>query len=137
MKSRHLATPPYRFRKFWVALGWLLVLAIVYLSVAPNPPQIDVEQGDKFGHVIAYGVLMLWFAQLYPRTGVRMAYAAGFMLLGVALEFVQRMTGYRSFEYADMIADAGGVLLGWLAGPPRLPNALGWLDTLLHSPARP
>jgi hypothetical protein len=31
-----------------------------------------------------------------------------------------RQTGYRSFEYADMIADGAGIFVGWLLAPPRL-----------------
>jgi hypothetical protein len=33
--------------------------------------------------------------------------------LGIALEFVQRGLGYRSFEIADMVADAVGVAAGY------------------------
>jgi glycopeptide antibiotics resistance protein len=33
--------------------------------------------------------------------------------MGVALEFAQGATGYRSFEVLDMAANAAGVALGW------------------------
>jgi VanZ family protein len=97
-------------RRACVAGGWAIVAAIVWLSVTPAPPQIDVAYGDKFGHVASYGLLMSWFCQLYRR---RIFYAAGFILMGVALEFVQRELGYRSYEVLDMLANALGVLLGW------------------------
>jgi len=93
-----------------VAAGWAIVAVIIWLSVTPTPPQVDVAQSDKIGHVIAYGMLMSWFCQLY-RT--RIYYAAGFTLMGVALEFIQGQLGYRSFEVADMVANTLGVLLGW------------------------
>jgi len=96
-----------------VALGWGMVAAIVWLSLTPRPPQIDIEQGDKLGHLLSYGGLMLWFCLLYPRMKIRLAYAAGFIAMGIAIEFVQRWTGYRSFELADMAADALGVFAGW------------------------
>jgi hypothetical protein len=35
--------------------------------------------------------------------------------MGIALEFLQEMTGYRTFELLDMLANATGVL-GVLAG---------------------
>jgi VanZ family protein len=57
---------------------------------------------------------MFWFALLYRRFATRLAYAAGFVALGIALEFVQAHVG-RDFEVADMAADALGVLLGWTA----------------------
>lgn len=56
---------------------------------------------------------MFWFCQLYRNSWTRLGYAAGFIALGIALEFVQRALGYRSFEVADMIADGLGVLAGW------------------------
>jgi hypothetical protein len=33
--------------------------------------------------------------------------------LGVCIEILQGMGGYRYFEYADMLANSGGVLMGW------------------------
>jgi VanZ family protein len=99
-------------RRAAVVLGWALVALIVWLSLTPRPPSINIPQGDKLGHFLAYGTVMFWFAQLYLRTGVRLGYALGFVALGVALEFVQAHVG-RDFEVADMVADAIGVTLGW------------------------
>lgn len=81
-------------------MGWGWAAAIVWLSLTPSPPQVDVAYIDKIGHLVGYGVLMFWFCQLY-RT--RIFYAAGFVLMGVGLEFVQGQLGYRSYEVADML----------------------------------
>ena len=35
--------------------------------------------------------------------------------MGIGIEFLQRMTGYRTFDVYDMAANATGVLLGWAA----------------------
>jgi VanZ family protein len=40
--------------------------------------------------------------------------ASVLIVMGVTMEFLQDMTGYRSFEYADMLANATGVGLGWV-----------------------
>lgn len=96
-----------------LAGGWLYAAAIVFLSLTPRPPQIDVEYGDKLGHLLAYGLLMFWFCFLYRHGDTRLAYGIGWIALGIALEFAQAATGYRSFEVADMIANSLGVLLGW------------------------
>ena len=111
-----------KLRALWLAIGWGLVATIIWLSVTPKPPDLGVEHGDKLGHFMAYGSVMFWFCQLYPRYATRIAYGAGFIAMGVALEFVQRRLGYRSFEVADMVADAIGVLLGYTAASvvPRL-----------------
>ena len=100
-------------RHLYLAVGWALVGVILWLSFTPQPPQIEFEQSDKVGHFLAYGGLMFWFCQLYPRPRTRLAYALGFIGMGIAIEFGQRATGYRSFEVYDMVADAIGVALGW------------------------
>lgn len=99
-------------RRLLVAGGWLLAAAIVVLSLAPQPPDLDVPHGDKLGHIAAYSLLSFWFCWLYPARRSRLAYAAGWIAMGVALEFAQGATGYRSFELADMAANALGVLVG-------------------------
>jgi len=104
-----------RLRPLWLALGWSWATAIVWLSLTPSPPTIDLEQADKLGHFIGYGVLMFWFCQLYFARQTRLAYALGFALLGIALELAQRALGYRTYEPFDMAANALGVALGWAA----------------------
>jgi VanZ family protein len=107
------AAPQLRRRPLWLALGWLLVAAIIWLSLTPTPPKIDLEGGDKLGHFASYAALMFWFCELYHARGARLGYGAGFVLMGVALEFAQGALGTRSFEPADMLANALGVALGW------------------------
>lgn len=109
------------WRRLWFGVGWFGVVLLVYLWLTPRPPKIPVQEGDKIGHVMAFAVLMLWWAQLYLARA-RWAIAAGLLLLGIALEFVQQWTGYRNFEYADMLADLIGIVAGCLLAPPRLPN---------------
>jgi len=104
-----------RPRPLWLALGWTWAAAIVWLSLTPSPPTIDITQGDKLGHLLAYGVLMFWFCQLYFARQTRFAYALGFAALGIALELAQRALGYRTYEPLDMAANALGVALGWAA----------------------
>jgi VanZ family protein len=110
-------------RPAWLAVGWAMVAAIVWLSLTPSPPKVDFEQSDKVGHFLAYGGVMFWFAQLYVERKARLGYAAGFVAMGVSLEFIQGWTGYRDFELYDMLADGVGVALGWAAALllPRLP----------------
>ena len=109
-----------RYRPLWLAIGWMIVLLIVYLSLATIEIPVPGDQGDKVGHLIAYGVLMLWFAQLYGNAKQRYLLAALCVSLGIALEFAQLLlTDTRTFSLADMAADGAGVCLGWLAAPPR------------------
>jgi VanZ family protein len=120
--------PRLRFHAVWITLGWMLVLFIVYESLTPHPVELEVEQGDKLGHFAAYLVLMSWFANVYHGTGERALCVLGCLALGVGLEFAQRLTATRSFEFTDMAAGAAGVLIGLMLAPPRLPNYLRFAE---------
>jgi VanZ family protein len=122
-----------RLRRFWLVAGWLLVLLIVYLSLRPGEALLPETISDKLQHVLAYAVLMLWFGNLYLQKLIRWRYAVGFVLLGVVLEFIQLVSGYRSFDQGDMVADAMGVAVGWLLAPPRGPGFLAYLEQFLMS----
>lgn len=113
-----------------MALGWLCVAAVVYLSLTPSPPDpVHAEHADKLEHALAYGFLMLWFCQDYQRRTQRMLLAALLVALGVGMEFLQGLTGYRSFEYGDMLANSTGVLLGWAGAY----TVLGQIGAMLES----
>jgi len=124
-----------RWRSLWQTIGALLVALVIYLSLTPDPITLPGANGDKGGHVLAYATLMFWFAQLDLRLRRRIAWATTFVAMGIALEFVQRAIGYRSFEVLDMLAGACGVAVGWLAAPPRLPNLLRVVEA--RTPALP
>jgi len=98
-----------------IAAGWAWAAAIVWLSLTPSPLEVDIEHGDKLGHFVAYGWLMFWFAQVYQESKTRIAYALGFIAMGVGLEFLQGRFGYRTYEMFDMYANILGVLLGLAA----------------------
>ena len=98
-----------------LAIGWGGAAAIVWLSLTPAPPKLDFEHGDKLGHFLAYGVLMFWFCLLYLKTGTRILYAAGFIAMGIGLEFIQGWLVYRTYDPLDMLANTIGVALGWMA----------------------
>ncbi len=105
-----------------LAGGWLWAIAIVWLSLTSSPPDPGISYGDKVGHFLAYAALMFWFSVLYRRGGTRAAYGALWIGLGVALEFAQGATGYRTFDPADMAANTLGVLAG-AAAALSLPRA--------------
>ena len=66
---------------------------------------------DKTLHFTAYAVLA--FLPVFGfklRSGIPLA--ASMILLGVVLELAQRLVPFRSFEIADMMANAMGVLAG-------------------------
>ena len=108
----------------WSLIGWFGVALILYLSLMPHPPELDIEQGDKLQHMAAYAVLMGWWAQMGASDRANARIALIMLGLGIAIEFMQAATGYRTFSVADMVADALGIALGWMLAPPRGPNLL-------------
>ena len=128
-------TPSYRYRRIWFLLGWGMVAAVVVLSLIPL--EVDLlENRDKLAHFAAYGGLSFWFGMLIEGRGRELRIAAAFAVLGVALEFLQGLTDYRTFEIADMIANALGAALGWGLAQTRLRNALGWMEQLIGALTR-
>src|SRR5256886_11855855 len=125
----------YRYRRIWFLLGWAMVVTVVVLSLIP----LDVDLGnnrDMLAHVAAYGGLSFWFGMLIDGRGRELRVAAAFALLGVALEFLQGLTDYRTFEIADMIANATGAALGWGLTQTPLRNVLDWMERLIATVSR-
>jgi len=125
---------PPALTQAWRVVGWVGVAVLIVLSLVPEAPSFtEFQQEDKIGHVLAYAAIMLWFAQVSVSRGSRTLNALGLLALGVALEFVQGWTGERTFSLADMGADAVGIVLGWLAAPPRGPDLLASLGRMLST----
>ena len=116
----------------WLLVGWALVGTVIYLSLTSRPIVIGVANADKYMHMLAYGTLMFWFAQLYRAARTRYLYAVGFSLMGALMEVLQQLGTVRTFDWFDMLANITGVclvLLVWLYRPVPL---LRWVEGLLH-----
>lgn len=110
-------------RLLLIGIGWAWAAAVVWLSLTPAPPSLAFAASDKLGHFLAYGVLMIWFCSLYRSTRARLVFGLAFVAMGVGLELVQGSLGTRTYERADMLANALGVATGW-AIAVILPRAL-------------
>ncbi len=97
------------------AAGVAIIVAIWVLSLLPLN-QMVVPGGDKLHHFIAYGSLMLVWVLATPHHRLRqhVLMAIGFMLMGLAVECAQGLTPYRFFDWADALANALGVMIGWV-----------------------
>jgi len=128
MRAETPTNPTSRLRRLWLSAGVLLVVLVFFLSLRPEPAEPPPQGLDKFEHVLAYGVLMSWFAHLEPARSGRWRLAFGLVGMGVAIECLQGLIGHRQFSVADMGANGLGVLAGWLASPPRTPDVLRLLE---------
>ncbi|MCA1854142.1 MAG: hypothetical protein LC647_17665, partial [Beggiatoa sp.] len=85
---------------------------------------------DKLMHVLTYATLTLWFIQLAPaERWIRIA--LWFVGMGVAIEIAQGQTGYRYFSFADMVANATGIVTALLAACCGLSKLLIWCERVL------
>lgn len=105
----------------WWALGWLLVAGVVVGSLLPGNLAPDLPVRDKLLHAGSYLLLMVWFSGLYNRER-HLLIAALLLMLGLALDFAQSASPGRSFELADVAANASGILAGLLLARFALAN---------------
>jgi hypothetical protein len=120
----------YRHRRIWLLLGWGMVVSVAILSLVPI--SVDLGGGrDKIAHLAAYGGMTFWFGMLYAGRRGQFGIAVAFAAMGVAIEFLQGLTDYRSFELADMAANAVGAVLGWGLAQTRLQGALSWMERVI------
>lgn len=126
MMSINRFTKRLQYRKAWLSIGWMLIFAIIYLTLMPSPPELmdSISYGDKIGHLVAYAILMLWFCQLYLGIQHRLLLSLALILMGISLEFLQGLAGVRMYEIADMIANSTGVIIGAILTYAGLGNVL-------------
>ena len=92
----------------------LACIGMLVLSLLPPtflPPVF--HWWDKAQHAFAFAVLTLLARQGWPALEVRAC--AGLLLYGAGIEVAQGLTGWRSAEFSDLVADGVGVFIGALA----------------------
>src|SRR3569832_1493067 len=100
-------------------IAWMAIGVVEILSLIPQPLEISVTEGDKWGHAAAYAALMLWYVQLYERTAhERLGW--GLLALGIGLVCAQGLTRYRMFDSNYLRSDGVGVFIGCLLGGTSL-----------------
>ena len=79
---------------------------------------------DKLYHAFAYFVLMAWFGQIYHAPLQRNTFAFLFVALGLSMEYMQSFDPERMAEFADMVANIVGVLIGYMLTATRFKRTL-------------
>lgn len=116
-----------KYKNLWLALGWIMVAAVFYLSLTPSPPR-GLNLWDKLNHFIAYAGLMAWFGQVYRSVMARLFFSFYFIIMGACIEVLQALGGYRHFEYNDMLANASGVIAALLFLSLHGDRLLPWFE---------
>ncbi len=120
-----------KYKWLWLFIGCLMIAFVVYSSLTTSPVTPGFKFSDKVMHVIGYCGLMGWFIQIYRDRNAQRLLAAGFIALGVGLEFLQDLGGVRVFEFNDMVANMLGVLIGWALAKTPLSRVLWRLERLI------
>jgi VanZ family protein len=86
------------------------LLAVAWTSLLP-PDDLprDLAASDKALHALAYAVLGALAVLSSLRWPAAVAVVVAF---GLLVEIAQGISGYRSFEWADLLADAVGAVVG-------------------------
>ncbi|MBZ5576419.1 MAG: VanZ family protein [Acidobacteriia bacterium] len=114
----HPAQVRQLLRNLWyIAIGVVVVASLLPSSSFPMRALDRLHLSDKLEHFIAYAVLA-FLPAIHERKGFIAGAAIGALALGVALEYGQLFSGWRDFEFRDMVADAVGVCFGLAAGIP-------------------
>jgi VanZ family protein len=116
MFSPHALLHEKHFRRRWQLLLALLAGVAAWFAFTPDSsPGPDFEGADKLNHLLAFGSMGL--AGLLSCAGGwqrALGAAAGLLAYGGFIELVQSQLPTRTASWADLLADACGILLGLL-----------------------
>lgn len=105
-----------RKRSLWIAIAWTLLILVACFIPGEDVPKVNLPFVDKWVHVFIFcGCSFFWycfFARSRFIIGVRIF--LGTVFLGCLVECIQGsgLVRHRSFETADILADATGAFIG-------------------------
>jgi hypothetical protein len=98
--------------RLWYALGTVLTLIIVVLSLVPQKDLPALRVSDKIEHATAFAALAVWFGGLLAQRYYAWL-ALALLGLGSAIEVAQGLMGLgRMADARDLIADGWGIAFG-------------------------
>jgi VanZ family protein len=113
-----MGTVSWRLRAWGPALAWAAVIFVLSSVPGGNFPDVPAPNADKLVHGLVYFVLGATCLRGVRRGSALTAIPALLLaaliatLYGVSDEFHQSFTPQRSPDWHDVVADAGGGLLG-------------------------
>lgn len=123
MHSRAVPDSQVILRILWLgAVAMVIVGSLLPDSSPPLQALNALQVNDKLEHFLVYAVLA-FLPTLHEKRQTFIVMALAMIVMGVGLEFGQRLVEGRAFEIGDMVADACGVLCGIALGLP----ARGWI----------
>ena len=87
-----------------------VLVAVSYLALTPTPPKAADLGWDKLNHFSAFGTLTVLGGLAWGRTQWRVA--LGLLAYGGLIELLQTQVPGRAADWADLLADGIGIVLG-------------------------
>lgn len=104
-----------------LAIGYSILLGALSLININDFPKVDMEQGDKIVHLVAYCFMFLvWFYAFYTsvnRNKKKSIFLAALtaIVFGIIIEVLQgTLTSTRKLDSYDIIANVIGISMGVL-----------------------
>jgi len=128
------ASPDLKLRSLWLVIGYLLIALVTYQSLTSNPIDMGLHffNVDKLYHALAYFTLMFWFALIYHSKFQRYLIAVVFVVMGCFFELLQSFNVNRYAEFADMIANFSGVVLGFTVTLTKAKDTLVKIEGIVY-----
>ncbi|MDD5334879.1 MAG: VanZ family protein [Rhodoferax sp.] len=96
----------------WTWGFFVCALVVMVLALMPSPPPMITTGWDKSNHLLAFGVLAWLGCKAFPQ---HLAFTLlSLLAYGALIEILQSFTPTRSAEWLDLLADAVGILAGWM-----------------------
>lgn len=122
---------PLRYRRLWLALGLLGILAVLVVCLLPQVPGPTFAGADKLEHLLTWFVVAAWFAALVERRAY-LPLAVVMIGLGIGIELTQHwMALGRAGDWRDVVANSLGVGAGLLAAAVNRDSWLLWVEKWL------
>jgi len=99
-------------RNKWLLMGCIWIGLVIYLSFFNPPSEVKaIHFLDNFAHIFMYVFLTAWFGVVSEKKDMRFLFWC-FFSMGLVIEVLQPLTGYRGFQFSDVIANLIGVYAG-------------------------
>lgn len=109
---RELMHKYYRYVRWGIALGYVIIVTICGIMPIPRPVvNVGFPGVDKLLHAGAYAIMVIVIAGVCKRN--HLLIAGGLSLLhGVLIEYAQAMLNWHQRELMDIVADMIGIAIG-------------------------
>lgn len=127
---KRIVLPGLRYRRLWVGLGLVIAAAVAVVCLMPGNNLPGLGMSDKTKHAIAFAMLAFWFGSILVRRDLLWLVLA-LVAFGALIEVAQGLMRWgRSAEFADLLADIGGTLVGLLLALTPLGRWAQWAERL-------